>query len=324
MNDGNQTSVTSFLLLGFQNLYSFKIFLFLLFLFIYIVTLGGNLIIVMVVSLFHGLQSPMYFFLQQLSFCDIVLTTNIVPSMLHIILRTEGSISFIGCLTQFYVFGSTATTECFLLAVMSYDRYLAICNPLRYVSLMNTTQCIHLAFWSWFLGFVLMFITAFQVSSLYFCGPNVIDHFFCDLAPLLKLSCSDTSFVEKENILLGLPSTFCPFSFIMATYVYIVIAILRIPSTMGKQKAFSTCSSHLTVVCIYYGTLVVVYLILSKGPSSNVSKGLSLLYTVGTPLINPIIYSLRSKEIKAAIRRLIIYSKEKDEDRCLEKINELL
>ncbi|MEE6506009.1 hypothetical protein FKM82_007461, partial [Ascaphus truei] len=305
MHEENQTTVSVFLLMGFPNLHSFSTLLFLIFLFVYIGTFAGNLLIIALVGTSQSLNSPMYFFLRQLSTCDILLITVIVPYMLCVILREGETISFFGCILQFELFGSLATTECLLLAVMSYDRYLAICYPLRYASIMDIRLCLHLAIWPWILGFGMMMVTAIQVSRLHFCGPNAIDHFFCDLAPLLELSCSDTFFVEAENLALGIPATFGPFLFITATYVYIFITILRIPTTTGRQKAFSTCSSHLTVVFLYYGTLVAAYLFLSKGHSLNVNKVLSLLYTVVTPLSNPIIYSLRSKEIKAALGKVI-------------------
>ncbi|KAM4749412.1 olfactory receptor 6M1-like [Rhinophrynus dorsalis] len=247
----------------------------------------------------------MYFFLSHLSCCDILLTSLIAPLLMSLLSGDIKKISFIGCLAQFYLFGALATTECFLLSVMSYDRYIAICNPLRYASLMNFQRCFHLVFWCWLIAFSLMLNTALQVGKLYFCGPNVIDHFFCDLAPLLQLSCSNTSFVETENLVVGFPSTFLPLIFIIATYIYIFHTILKIPSTFGRQKAFYTCSSHLTVVSIYYGTLIVAYLFLTKKHSLNLNKALSFLYTVVTPSLNPIIYSLRSKDIKTALAKLM-------------------
>ncbi|XP_018415288.1 PREDICTED: olfactory receptor 1009-like [Nanorana parkeri] len=247
----------------------------------------------------------MYFFLSHLSSCDLLLTSVIVPLMMNIILRTKESISFFGCITQFYLFGALATTECLLLAVMSYDRYVAICNPLRYSLIMGLPRCIQLSFWSWFLAFSVMLTTAVQMGRLDFCGPNVIDHYFCDLAPLMQLSCSDTTFLEVHNYMTGLPATFIPLMYITATYISIFITILRIPTKIGRQKAFYTCSSHLTVVSIYYGTLVIVYLFLSKEHPLYINKLLSLLYTVVTPLVNPIIYSLRNKEIKIAFSKLV-------------------
>ncbi|XP_068129319.1 olfactory receptor 8H1-like [Hyperolius riggenbachi] len=304
----NQTLVTQFILLGFQDLDSYRIVLFHLFLLLYIVTVSGNLLIISLVSInqSQSLSSPMYFFLSHLSTCDLLLTTVIVPLMLNNILKGKVSVSFLGCFAQLYLFGALASTECLLLAVMSYDRYVAICNPLRYSSIINLHRCSLQVFGSWFLSFSVMLITIIQIYRLDFCGPNIIDHFFCDLAPLLQLSCSDTSFVELENILTGLPLTFAPLMYITATYIAIFMAIFRIPTTIGRHKAFYTCSSHITVVSIYYGTLVVAYLFLSKDYPLNVHKALSLLYTVLTPMLNPIIYSLRNKEIKIAFLKLVV------------------
>ncbi|XP_063302653.1 olfactory receptor 5P64-like [Pelobates fuscus] len=305
MTGKNQTTVTYFVLLGFPNLHSLSILLFLLFLLLFFLTVAGNLLIIFSVFISHNLHSPMYFFLSHLSSCDVLLTTAIVPLMLRVIIAEGESISFLGCITQFYVFGALATTECLLLSVMSYDRYMAICQPLRYAFLMDSRRCYNLVFWSWFTAFMVMLNTAIQMCRLQFCGPNVINHFFCDLNPLLQLACSDTSFVEIQNLITGGPATFLPLLFICGTYIYIFITILRIPSATGRQKAFYTCSSHLTVVILYYGTLIVAYLLLSKENSLNINKLLSLLYTVGTPLINPLIYSLRNKEIKSALLKLV-------------------
>nr|DBA29711.1 TPA: hypothetical protein GDO54_005773 [Pyxicephalus adspersus] len=301
----NQTVVTRFILLGFQNLHNYKSALFLVFLLLYVITISGNLLIISLVAVSQSLSSPMYFFLSHLSSCDLLLTSVIVPLMMNIIVREKESVPFFGCITQFYLFGALATAECLLLAVMSYDRHVAICNPLRYFAIMDLPKCIQLAFWSWFVAFAVMLTTTIQICRLNFCGPNIIDHFFCDLAPLLQLSCSDTTFMEVHNLVTGLPATFLPLMYITATYISIFITILRIPTKIGRQKAFYTCSSHLTVVSIYYGTLVVVYLFLSKEQSLNVNKVLSLLYTVVTPLVNPIIYSLRNQEIKLAFLRLV-------------------
>ncbi|KAM4749407.1 olfactory receptor 1J2-like [Rhinophrynus dorsalis] len=198
----------------------------------------------------------------------------------------------------------SAVTECFLLSVMSYDRYLAICNPLYYSSLMSFQRCLHLVLCSWFMDFIVTLSSVLRLHGLQFCGPNVIDHFFCDLAPLLQLSCSDSSFVELINFVVGFPVTFLPLMFIITTYIYILHTILRIPSTSGRQTGFYTCSSHLTVVSVYYGTLMTAYLFNSKEHSLNLSKALSFLYTVVTPFLNPIIYSLRNKDIKMVLAKL--------------------
>ncbi|KAM4749400.1 olfactory receptor 6N1-like [Rhinophrynus dorsalis] len=267
-------------------------------------TITGNLMIVLLVSFSQILNSPMYFFLSHLASCDLLLTTVISPFMMSLILTERKTISFAGCFTQLYFFGSLTIAECFLLTVMSYDRYLAICNPLRYSSVMNFQRCLYLVFCAWVTAFSLMFSIILLVHGLQFCGPNVIDHFFCDLIPIMRLSCSDTSFVEEVNFMVGSPANLLPFMFIITTYIYIFHTILRIPSTSGRQKAFYTCSSHLTVVLVYYGTLVTAYLFLSKEHSLNINKVLSFIYTVVTPFLNPIIYSLRNKDIKTVLAKL--------------------
>ncbi|XP_075434083.1 olfactory receptor 5P66-like [Ascaphus truei] len=308
MLGNNHTIVTEFLLLGFQNLHNFKILLFTVFLVTYIMTISSNLLIIALVSTSHQLHSPMYFFLAHLSLTDILLTTVIVPNMLRLIWREGGTMSVAGCVSQLHLFTCTGATECFLLTVMSYDRYLAICHPLRYITIMNLKLRLQLVIWSWLLGLAVTLILILPIGQLQFCGPNVIDHFFCDFAPLVNHSCSDTSLIEIDSFVLAFPVALLPFVFIIVTYVCIFLTILRIPSTTGRQKAFSTCSSHLTVVCTYYGTLITVYAIPSIGQTFNINKVLSLLYTVVTPFFNPIIYSLRNQEIGAALRRWFQYS----------------
>ncbi|KAM4749413.1 olfactory receptor 11G2-like [Rhinophrynus dorsalis] len=223
---------------------------------------------------------------------------------MSLMLTETKTISFAGCFTQLYFFASFASAECFLLLVMSYDRYLAICNPLRYSSVMNFQRCLHLVFCAWVAAFILTLNVIVRVLGLQFCGPNVIDHFFCDLAPIMELSCSDTTLVDSVNLLVGFPASFLPLMFIIAIYFYIFHTILRIPSTTGRQKAFYTCSSHLTVVSIYYGTLITSYMFDSKERSLSLKKVLSFLYTVVTPFLNPVIYSLRNKDIKSILAKL--------------------
>ncbi|MEE6506016.1 hypothetical protein FKM82_007467 [Ascaphus truei] len=299
----NQTIVTEFLLLGFQSLPSFKVALFILFLMLYIITLAGNLLIIILVSNSQRLESPMYFFLSHLSLSDILLTTNITPNMLHLVLDGGGTIYVTDCIIQFYFYGALTTVECLLLTIMSYDRYLAICNPLRYTSIMDLRLSLHLVICSWLISFMVILSVVILIFQLQFCGPHIIDHYFCDFDPLLQLSCSDTSIVKLEEFVCAIPFVLFPFVFITSSYVLITLTILRIPSTTGRQKAFSTCSSHLTVVGAYYGTLIAVYIVPSRGHSFNVNKVISLLYTVGTPFFNPIIYSLRNQEIKLALMK---------------------
>ncbi|OCT68860.1 olfactory receptor 226 [Xenopus laevis] len=306
MSRNNQTQIIQHIvLLGFQIPQSFKIPFFLLLFILYSVALSSNITILILVSSSPSLHHPMFFFLSHLSLSDIILTTSIVPTMLHGILRGQLSIPIPACITQLQFLGIALTSECLILAMMSYDRYLAICYPFHYLSVMNSKLQIWLAICCWVLSFTISFLTVIFVSKLEFCGSNFISHFFCDFAPLLQLSCTDTSAVELENLVVAVPTTLLPVLFITATYICIFITILRIPSIKGRQKAFSTCSSHLSVVAIYFGTLVALYVAPSSDHSLNANKVLSLLYAVVTPLFNPMIYCLRNKEIKTALKKFL-------------------
>ncbi|KAM4691770.1 olfactory receptor 11L1-like [Rhinophrynus dorsalis] len=301
----NQTKVTEFLLLGFGNLHHFKMLLFIIFLIIFLFILTGNLLIIILVSITQHLHSPMYFFLCHLSVSDILITTSTVPTLLHSILLGGKILRLLSCIIQLYFLSASTITECLLLSVMSYDRYLAICYPLRYTSLTDFQICILLATWPWILGFTISVITSVTISKFNFCNDNIIDHFYCDLPPIQKLSCSDTkTIVDLLTYTFSVPICILPFCVIIGTYSCIFLAILRIPSTTGKQKAFSTCSSHLIVVGAFYGTLITKYVIPSDGYSSLLTKIISLLHTVITPLFNPIIYSLRNQDIRTALRKI--------------------
>uniref|UniRef100_A0A6I8S0G5 Olfactory receptor n=1 Tax=Xenopus tropicalis TaxID=8364 RepID=A0A6I8S0G5_XENTR len=289
-------------LLGFQ-LPRFKIPFFILVLILYSVALSSNVTIVGLVSSSPSLHHPMFFFLSHLSLSDIILTIDIVPMMLHGICNGGITIPMFACITQFQFFAIALTSECLLLAVMSYDRYLAICSPFHYITIMGTKLQYQLVISCWLLSFTISFVTVLFISKLEFCGSNIINHFFCDFVPLLRLSCSDTSIVEIENLALATPTTLFPVLFITATYICIFVTIFRIPSITGRQKAFSTCSSHLSVVGIFFGTLVTLYVVPSNGHSLSANKVLSLLYTLVTPLFNPLIYCLRNQEIRAAFQR---------------------
>ncbi|XP_056409461.1 olfactory receptor 11L1-like [Hyla sarda] len=301
----NVTAVYKFFLLGFQINGDVRILLFCLFLVVYCGTICGNLLIISLVSSSRNLRTPMYFFISHLSISDILLSTDIVPNMLHIVLNNGGAITFIGCITQLCFFSSSENVECFLLSVMSYDRYVAICNPLRYSSIMTSGHCVVLTIICWLVGFSIALFAIIILINLNFCGPNIIDHFFCDIMPLVDLACSDTFIVHLVIYLIGTPVLFIPTTIIVVSYTYIVSSVLRISSSTGRQKAFSTCSSHLIVVSIFYGTLISVYLIPTKGRTLSISKILSLLYTVFTPLVNPIIYSLRNKDIRKAVQETL-------------------
>lgn len=288
-------------LLGFRNIHHLKNFTFTLFLVFYITALIGNSLIISVISTSPRLTSPMYSFLCNLSFCEILFTTIIMPNMLYILWGDGGSMSFHGCMAQFYLGASTGCTECLLLMVMAYDRYLAICNPLRYSTIMNVKTQKHLAMGSWLSGFIVMTVLLASICNLQFCDFNTIDHLFCDLAPILQLSSTDTYLVQIESILITIAFSLLPFLLIIVSYVSIFVTILKISTKTGRRKTFSTCSSHLASVCMYFGTIFIIYLVPSQQYSVKLNKVLSLLYTIGTPLLNPIIYSFRNQEMKSCI-----------------------
>ncbi|XP_077118595.1 olfactory receptor 11L1-like [Ranitomeya variabilis] len=302
MQEKNLTVVNEFFLTGFHTTKNMRMFLFSLLLVLYSGTICGNLLIITLVSTSKNLHTPMYFFISQLSISDILLPSDIVPNMLHILLNNGGTITFIGCMTQFYFFNVAEGYECLLLTVMSCDRYVAICNPLRYTSIMTSTFCARLVVFFWLVGFSSSFIYIIILSKLKFCGLNIIDHFFCDLVPLQEISCSDTFPIKLQLYLLSIPFVVIPSIIIVISYVNIVRAVLQISPDVSRHKAFSTCSSHLTVVSIFYFTLFSVYIFPTKGKSSDGNKILPLLYTVFTPLVNPIIYSFRNKDFKGVIR----------------------
>ncbi|KAM7149933.1 olfactory receptor 6F1-like [Macrochelys suwanniensis] len=300
----NQTILMELILQGFGNFHELQIPLFLLFLIIYIATVAGNILIFALVVADQHLHTPMYFFLGNLSCLETCSSSTILPRVLAGLLTLDSTISFSGCLTQYYFFGSLVATECLLLSVMSYDRYLAICNPLHYAARMSGRACLQLAGGSWIGGFLCIGILTLLISQLTFCGPNVIDHFFCDFIPLVKLSCNDPHLMETLAFTLSFLFSLVPFLFILMSYVFIITTILRIPSTTGRQKAFSTCSSHLIVVSIYYATLMIVYMFPTTDILSDFKKVISVIYAILTPLVNALIYSLRNKEVQEALRKV--------------------
>ncbi|KAG8431041.1 hypothetical protein GDO86_019504 [Hymenochirus boettgeri] len=302
----NYTTIYEFLIVGFNDLQQFRIPVFLLVLLFYLATITGNLLIIVFVLTGQRFQSPMFFFLGHLSLCDILISTNVSPNALKVIIMRRSPIFIDSCLIQLYFVGASAITECSLLTVMSFDRYLAICSPLRYTSIMNRKLCCYLALWPWMAGFLLSMLSNILLYDLVFCGPNIINHFFCDLAPVLQLSCSDTTAVQIHVSTVVIAVGLLQFFFVFATYISIFISIFKLSSTSGRQKAFSTCSSHLMVVSIYYGTLIILYLAPARGYSLDLNKVLSLLNTVVTPLLNPIIYSFRNKEIRLAAVKFML------------------
>ncbi|XP_065272293.1 olfactory receptor 6N1-like [Emys orbicularis] len=301
----NQTTITEFILLGFGDLCDLQFLLFLMFLVIYMATVTGNILIVVLVVTDQHLHTPMYLFLGNLSYLEICYTSTFLPRLLASLLTGDRTISVSGCITQLYFSSTLAATECYLLAAMSYDRYLAICKPLHYSALMNTRICLHLATGSWLNGCLAITIFVLFISQLIFCGPNEIDHFHCDPIPVMDLSCSDTHLSILVDFILVSVFTLPPFLLTLLSYVFILASILRIPSTTGRQKAFSTCSSHLTVVTIFYGTIIIVYMLPKRDTLRDLKKVLSLCFTVLTPLVNPLIYSLRNREVKDALMKAV-------------------
>ncbi|XP_077774415.1 olfactory receptor 8G1-like [Podarcis muralis] len=304
IKEGNQTVITEFILLGFGNLPELQPFLFLLFLMVYIATTAGNLLIFFLVWADQHLHTPMYFFLGNLSCLETCYSSIIVPKMLADLLTGVGYISVSGCIAQFYFFGCCVAIETFLLAVMSYDRYLAICSPLLYATIMHRKLCFQLMAGAWVNGLMANSIVLIFMVQLSFCEPRVIDHYLCDYFPLEKKSCSDTSMIEFLVLFFNFIFVVIPFLLTLTSYACIITTILKIPSTTGRKKAFSTCSSHLIVVCLFYSDLIIVYMLPDTPTLRDLNKVFSIFYTVLTPLLNPLIYSLRNQEVHRALRRI--------------------
>ncbi|XP_044515386.1 olfactory receptor 1G1-like [Gracilinanus agilis] len=300
----NQTTVSEFILLGLFEGSEHQQLLFWLFLLMYLITVIGNLLIIVAVGSNTHLHTPMYFFLANLSFADINFISTTVPKVLMNSQTQNNSISYSDCLTQLYFFIMFGTIDEFLLATMAYDRYVAICHPLHYTIVMTHKLCFLLISIIWVVNVLHSLLHTLLMNELVFCAKNEIPHFFCDLNPLLKLSCSDIFINELMILTIGGLAGLIPFLCVIISYVYIVLAILRIPSAKGKQKAFSTCSSHLSVVSLFFGTVFGVYFSPSSNRSAHRNIIASIMYTVVTPMLNPFIYSLRNREMKAALRKL--------------------
>ncbi|XP_027410293.1 olfactory receptor 1L4-like [Bos indicus x Bos taurus] len=304
MTRGNQSHITEFLLLGLSSDPKQQVWLFASFLVMYLVNVGGNSVIIAAIQGDVRLHTPMYFFLSNLSFVDICFTNVIVPRMLANMQSKSKKVPFTQCLMQMYFFVACAITDSFLLAAMALDRYVAICHPLRYTTTMNPRRCLQLVTVSWLVSHLHSLTHTILMAHLSFCGPNIIHHFFCDVQPLLMLSCSDTSLNELLAFTEGSFVIMSPFIFITVSYVYITRAVLRVPSGRGRYKVFSTCGSHLTVVALYYGTAISVYIRPSSTYSVTKDRVVTVIYTVVIPMLNPFIYSLRNRDMKQALRKL--------------------
>lgn len=301
----NSTQINMFLLLGFPALMDLKVLFFIVLLLTYILTVMENVVIISLIKTNHELYKPMYFFLGHLSFIEVWYISVIIPKLLANFIAEDRSISFVGCMTQIFFFSSFMCTECVLLSAMAYDRYVAICQPLRYLVIMTYQMCIYLIALSWFSGFTVSLIKISFISQLEFCGPQVINHFFCDISPVLNLACTDMSVAETVDFVLALFILLVPLSITIVSYLLIIMTILHIPTTQSKKKAFSTCASHLTVVTIFFSAALFMYARPKKIDPYDLNKLVSAVYTIVTPILNPFIYCLRNQELKKVFKKVL-------------------
>ncbi|KAM8921423.1 olfactory receptor 5V1-like [Pelodytes ibericus] len=301
MENKNQSEVQEFILQGITDVQGLHIPLFVSFLLIYLVTLLGNGIIMAVVFLNPSLHNPMYFFLCNLSLIDLLYASAIQPKLLLMLLTGNTRISFLGCMAQLHSYMSLICTEFVSLTAMAYDRYVAICNPLRYAVVMNRKICVLLVVTCWSIGFLDPVSHTIVVTHLPFCRSHVLNHFFCDLSVLVKLSCVDTFFVGIMNYVAGSVVAVPAFILIIISYIYIISSILKIATRKSRQKTFSTCVSHLTVVTLFYGTILITYMRPTSHYSPAASKPFSVLYCVLIPMLNPFIYTLRNNDVKKCL-----------------------
>ncbi|XP_036590108.1 olfactory receptor 49-like [Trichosurus vulpecula] len=303
---GNSTTITEIILQGLTDACELQMLIFVGLLLTYLITLLGNLLIIVITLMDHRLHTPMYYFLRNFAVLEIWFTSVIFPKMLDNILTGNKTISLLGCFLQSFLYFFLGTTEFFLLAVMSFDRYVAICNPLRYATIMSKRVCVQLVLSSWMGGFLLIIVPSCITFQQPFCGPNVINHFFCDNFPLLELVCADTSLVELIGFMGANISLLGTLSVTASCYGHILYTILHIPSAKERQKAFSTCSSHIIVVSLFYGSCIFMYVRAGKGSEGqNLNKMVAILNTVVTPMLNPFIYTLRNKQVKLVIREKV-------------------
>ncbi|XP_032998557.1 olfactory receptor 1052-like [Lacerta agilis] len=305
MQTGNNTLLNSFLLTGLTDLPQVEIALFVIFCGVYSTTLVGNLGMILLIRSSPQLQTPMYFLLGNLSFLDICYSSSVTPKLLSNLLKEKKEISFAGCFTQLFFYGVFATTECYLLAVMAYDRYVAICNPLLYLITMSQRKCIELIALSYAAGTINALVHTVAASRLSFCGPNIIQNFYCEVPPILQLSCSDISLNEILMFVFIGFNVISTSLTILSSYTYVLVTILKTRCARSRRKAFSTCTSHLMVVTIFYGFGSFMYGRPSARQTHHLDKIASVFYVVVTPMLNPLIYSLRNQEVKSAFRKTL-------------------
>ncbi|XP_074092463.1 olfactory receptor 6C2-like [Macrotis lagotis] len=305
VNMRNETNVKEFILEGFPAVQNLGKLLFVVLLLLYLVSVIGNTLIVMIMWMDHRLQIPMYLFLSSFSFLECCFTTSVIPKLLAIFLSGMQTISFAACFTQAFVFISIGLTGIFLMAVMAIDRYMAICNPLHYPSIMTMKVCFLLILFCCSMGIIITTGLIVKVSQLSFCDSNIIKHFFCDLGPLTQLSCSDTSAVESFAFFLALFPILSSLFVIIICYINITVTIMHLPSVKERQKAFSTCSSHLIVLSLMYGSCIFIYIKPNQASRLDTNRDAALMNTVVTPVLNPFIYTLRNKQFRLAFRDAI-------------------
>ncbi|XP_044242708.2 olfactory receptor 13F1-like [Ursus arctos] len=306
MVKANLTVISDFIFLGFTDYPKVKVIIFVLCLLMYLITLLGNIILISITILDSHLHKPMYFFLSNLSFLDIWYTSSALTPMLANFVSGRNTISFSGCAIQMYFSLAMGSTECVLLSMMAYDRYVAICNPLRYPIIMNKSVCVQIAAGSWVTGCLTALVETMSVLHQPLCGNSIINHFTCEILAVLKLVCVDTSRVQLIMLVISVVLLPMPMLLICISYAFILFNILSISSVDGRSKAFSTCAAHLTVVVLFYGTALSMYLKPSTVDSQEIDKFIALIYAGLTPMLNPIIYSLWNKEVKAAVKKLLI------------------
>ncbi|XP_075409002.1 olfactory receptor 6C75-like [Tenrec ecaudatus] len=301
----NHTAVTEFILLGLTDDPLWQVVLFIFLLITYMLSVTGNLIIITLTLSDPHLQTPMYFFLRNFSFLEISFTSVCTPRFLVTIVTGDKTISYNGCVAQLFFFILLGVTEFYLLAAMSYDRYVAICKPLHYMTIMSPKVCVLLVFSSWLAGFLIIFPATMLLLQLDFCASNIIDHFLCDSSPMLQLSCTNTRFLELLAFVFAVVTLMATLTLIITSYTKIIRTILRFPSTSQKKKAFSTCSSHMIVVSLSYGSCIFMYIKPSARERVTLSKGIAMLHTAVAPLLNPFIYTLRNQQVKQAFRNMV-------------------
>ncbi|KAG3286794.1 olfactory receptor 8G1-like, transcript variant X2 [Ictidomys tridecemlineatus] len=305
MSTKNHSTVTEFILAGLSQQPELQLPLFLLFLGIYVLTVVGNLGMITLIVLSSHLHTPMYYFVSSLSLIDLCHSTVITPKMLVNFVRDKNTISYPGCMTQLYFFLIFAISECHMLAAMAYDRYVAICSPLLYHVIMSSQTCLSLILGVYIIGVVCASAHTGCMIRVQFCKIDVINHYFCDLLPLLKLSCSSTYVNEVLILFFGTFNIFVPTLTIFSSYIFIIVSILRIRSSEGRAKAFSTCSSHISAVALFFGSAAFMYLQPSAVSSMDQGKVSSVFYTIIVPMLNPLIYSLRNKDVSVALKKIL-------------------